>query len=181
MRLIHGYIAFIMAAGDEGGRIAVPKTKLQDLVFSVIMVCLMVYVMTLFNIAQQMGLSYDTMLVALKEMWIEAAIAFFAQRYLAGPFARHIVGSQFSDAAPGLKSIAMAGCNVMIMAPLMTLIVNAMHNGLSAELPLLWIRRLLFNFPFALCMQVFYVGPLARWVFRCLYRVRSAPPQSHAA
>lgn len=143
-----------------------PKTKLQDLAFSVIMVCLMVYVMTLFNIAQEMGLSYETMLVALKEMWIEAIIAFVVQRYVAGPFARRTLVRQFDGAAPGVRTVTMAACNVMLMAPIMTLIVNAMYNGISADLPMIWLRRLLFNFPFALCMQVFYVGPLARLIFR---------------
>lgn len=49
-----------------------PKSKLQNFIFTVCMVTLMVFTMTVYNLAFEMdGLVYPTFLVALKEMWIE--------------------------------------------------------------------------------------------------------------
>jgi hypothetical protein len=149
-----------------------PRTKFQDLAFTVIMVVVMVYCMTLYNVALEIGLTYQTFWIALTYMWKEALAAFIAQRYVAAPLIRRIMESLFSPGEAGkrLRIVAIAGCNVMLMAPMMTLIVSAMHHGITPELPLQWLPKLLVNFPFALVIQIFYVGPLVRLIFRTLFR-----------
>ena len=52
----------------------------------------------------------------------------------------------------------------------MTLLINIFNNGLTGEIPLIWLTRFAWNFPFALCLQLFYVGPLVRYTFRTLFR-----------
>jgi len=154
----------------------VPKTKFQDFIFSVIMVVIMVYCMTVYNMALEMGLSYSTFLNALLGMWPEAVAAFIAQKFIAGPMAKKLT---FRFLQPGvdkqiLVTIAMAGFTVCMMAPMMTLFVSFLHHGLVSNLPLLWLPKLVQNFPFALCMQIFYVGPLVRLIFRTLFKKQLA-------
>lgn len=62
-----------------------PKTKLQELVIALIMVVTIVFIMTLYNTALKIGLTYETFKIALVGMWAEAAAAFVVQRYIAGP------------------------------------------------------------------------------------------------
>lgn len=57
-----------------------------------------------------------------------------------------------------------------MMAPMMTLYVSICHMGLCPELPGHWLTKLVQNFPFALCAQVFYVGPLVRLIFRTIFK-----------
>jgi len=149
-----------------------PKTKFQDLIFTVIMVLTMVYFMTLYNMASESAFTYSTFLDAGKNMWLEAAAAFVAQRYLAGPAVRKIAARLLGsgDVRPVFMTLVMAGCTVSFMAPMMTLFVTILHNGPAWNLPLLWLPRLVMNFPFALCLQVFYAGPLVRFLFRTLFR-----------
>ncbi|WKY45153.1 DUF2798 domain-containing protein [Eubacteriaceae bacterium ES2] len=157
-----------------------PKTKFQDLVFTLIMVFSMVYCMTLFNMAWEIGFTYKTFLNALLGMWPEFIGAFIAQRYIAGPFARKKVMSWFQPGVdkPILMTVAMAGCTVCVMAPIMTLYVAILHNGFVGDLPLLWLPKLVQNFPFALIIQLFYVGPFVRFVFKLIFREKEVQAQT---
>lgn len=159
-----------------------PKTKFQELIFALIMVVIMVYVMTVYNTALEIGLTYSVFKIALLGMWAEVAAAFVAQRYIAGPLAKKMVAGWRLE-QPIVITVAMAGCTVMLMAPMMTLFVTAMHHGFAAELPLLWLLKLLVNLPFAFFAQIFYVGPLVRWVFGVIFKPlsRNLPVQEIAA
>ena len=57
-----------------------PKTKLQSLVFTLMMVFCMVYLMTVYTISDKSGgLSMPIFWTVLKEMWIEYVIVFFVR------------------------------------------------------------------------------------------------------
>lgn len=149
-----------------------PKTKFQDLIFTIIMVFVMVYCMTLYNMALESGLSYSTFLNAFLGMWYEAVAAFIAQRYIAGPTVKKLVSRVLTPGKdkPIFIIIAIAGFTVSFMAPIMTLFVTILHNNININAPLLWLPKLVINFPFALCIQLFYVGPLVRFIFRTLFK-----------
>lgn len=66
---------------------AMPKTKGESIFFTAITAWMMVYVMTLYNIAIAMGsFTNAAFLIALKEMWIEyiiiALLAYFVSDHL---------------------------------------------------------------------------------------------------
>lgn len=149
-----------------------PKTRFQDLIFTVIMVLIFVYVMTFYNAGLESGVTLGTFGYALRNMWVEAIGAFIIQRYIAAPLVKRLVRRVFTPGED--KSIfiilATAGFTVSIMAPAMTLYVSIYHMGLCPELLGHWLSKLVMNFPFALCAQVFYVGPLVRLIFRTLFR-----------
>ena len=149
-----------------------PKTKFQDLIFTIIMVVTMVYCMTIYNMTLEFGLSYLTFINAFWGMWAEVVAAFIAQKFIAGPMAKKLT---FRFLKPGvdkpiLITIAMAGFTVFMMAPIMTLFVSILHNGFVLGLPFLWLPKLVLNFPFALCIQIFYVGPFVRLIFRTIFK-----------
>jgi hypothetical protein len=152
-----------------------PVTKFQNLVFTAIMVFCMVFCMAAYNSALQNGLSYTTFPLVLRTMWPEAAAAFVLQRFAAGPAVKRLL-PRIVDAAsakPLLVSVYTAGLTVFLMAPMMTLFVTLLKNGFVKEVPLAWLRNLAANFLFALCIQVFYVGPFVRLVFRLLFKKRA--------
>lgn len=152
-----------------------PKTKIQDYMFAVMMVLPMVYCMTLYNCALENGLTYAVFLISLKTMWVEVAAAFVIQKFIAGPLVKKIVfGVLKVDRDKHLLVIlSMAGLTVSIMAPAMTLFVSLFYNGIVAELPLIWLSKLIVNFPFALIIQIFYIGPLVRFLFRNVVKINS--------
>ena len=92
-----------------------PKTKFQEVIFTIMMVFVMVYAMICYNIALNIGgMNNEVFLSAFHEL-----ILF-----------KH-AGNQF---------IAV------------------------------WLQTCAFNFPMALCWQIFYAGPFVRFLFRLIFR-----------
>lgn len=98
-----------------------PKTKFQDLTFTVIMVLIFVYVMTFYNAGMENGVTFSTFGYALKNMWVEVIGAFIAQRYIASKIVKKLVARIFDkNDKPVFKLLATAGFTVSLMAPIMT-------------------------------------------------------------
>lgn len=149
-----------------------PQTKFQDFVFTVIMVILMVYCMTLYNDVLVYGFTYECFVQALINMWPEAIAAFLIVKFVANPLVgklmHYIIDVKTSKKT--MIAIVRAGCTAFFMCPCMTLFVTFFHNGLTTDWLLLWIPKLVINFPFALFLQIFYLGPFVRLVFRTIFK-----------
>lgn len=66
-----------------------PKTKFQEIVFTVIMVIVMVYAMICYNVAISMGgMQNKVFVAALSELPIMGAIGFVLDIFIAGPLAK---------------------------------------------------------------------------------------------
>lgn len=149
-----------------------PKTRFQDWIFSIIMVLVMVYCMTLYNALLASGFQADVLRRALYAMWSEALVAFLLQRFVAGILTKKLV---MRLVRPELERqivlvLAMTTCTVLMMAPMMTFFVTWMHHGFTEGFLREWLFALLVNMPFAFAAQLFVVGPLVRRVFRLLFR-----------
>lgn len=60
-----------------------PQTKFQDVVYTIIMVCIMVYAMVCYNVAIDMGgLSNEVFLIALHELPIMGTIGFILEFFI---------------------------------------------------------------------------------------------------
>ena len=153
-----------------------PRTKFKDLIFTILMVLIFVYVMTFYNAGLEGNVTLSTFRYTLIHMWPEVIGAFIAQRYIAAPAVKRLTERIFTPGQdkPIFIILATAGFTVSMMAPMMTLYVSIYHMGLCPELLDHWLTKLVQNFPFALCAQVFYVGPLVRLIFRTLFRKQLA-------
>ena len=56
---------------------------------------------------------------------------------------------------------------VCIMCPVMSLVATVLFKEPSFGT---WVHTFGCNFPMALCWQMFYCGPLARFIFRAIFR-----------
>lgn len=149
-----------------------PRTKLQDYVFTAIMVTFMVYCMTFYNHALAEGLTYDCFLQALVHMWPEAAAAFLIVRLVANPLVGHLLPLiiDVKTSKKTMIAIVRAGCTAFIMCPCMTLFVTILYHGFTSDWLLLWLPKIVVNFPFALFLQIFYLGPLVRIIFQLIFK-----------
>ncbi|MDR2006522.1 MAG: hypothetical protein LBP78_04700 [Acidaminococcales bacterium] len=152
----------------------------RELSFTGAMVMAMVYGMTLYNMAWENGADSMSFTGAFLKMWPEAAIAFPAVTFVARPAAEKlkIFLRGFGLVKPLPVIFATTLCTACLMAPLMTLFVIILRNGPGA-VPFLWPAKLAVNFPFALCLQLFCLGPLLRGIFRAF--TRKWPPKGHAS
>lgn len=154
-----------------------PKTKLQSIVFTMIMVFFMVYCMTVYTLSLGIGrLTYGVFLTALKEMWAEYAVVFCLIFFFITRNAVKAAGRIIDPAknSPIIMTITIQSLTVVMIVPLITLFATFFHNGFTGGWLTQWIMTAAVCFPAAYCLQVFFVGPLVRFLFRTLFRKQLA-------
>lgn len=154
-----------------------PKTKFQSIIFTAIMVFCMVFCMTCYTIAMNLGgFSYQVFLHAIREMWVEYMVVyvliFFAITKLAQKLAFRIVNPQEDNRM--FLILAIQSFTVCLIVPAITLFATFFHHGFSGAWFVQWLQLMIQCFPVALCLQIFFVGPFVRLVFRTLFKKQLA-------
>lgn len=150
-----------------------PKTKFQSIIFTAIMVFAMVYCMTVYNVSLKMGgLSYMAFYLAFKEMWLEYVVVYCLIFFIITNTAKRLT---FRIIEPGSTQpifmiLAIQCFTVCQIVPAITLFATLVHNGITADWFCQWIQLAALCFPMALCLQVFFVGPAVRFVFRRIFK-----------
>lgn len=163
-----------------------PKTKMQKIIFGILMSVTMAYGMEVFNVAHKLG--YNTMsggfsnmtnqvfLEALREgsfMWILV----FLFSNLWGNRMGHGLAAKLVDPrkdTPFFCTLVISGCTVLIMCPTMSaaaaILFHIILGGVPvSQIPAVWVGTVLKNFPMALLWNLFAAGPLTRFLFRRLF------------
>ena len=146
-----------------------PQTKLQNVIFTIIMAVLMVYGMIVYNVALNTGgVTNETFFLALHELPIMAPIAFVLEFFLVEKLATHLAFTFMRPTdRPQLITYAISTMIVCIMCPVMSLIATLLFKepsfGMSAH-------TFGCNMPMALIWQLLYCGPLVRLIFRTLFQ-----------
>lgn len=151
-----------------------PKTKLQSVIFTAIMVFFMVFCMTVYTVALGAGgLTYMTFAIAIKEMWIEYVIVYILALFVVSPLALKLAFRSINpkEDKPIFVTLSIQCMTVCLMVPTITLIVTFIHNGFNANWFTSWITTAVKCFPMALCLQLFFVGPLVRHIFAFLMKL----------
>ncbi len=154
-----------------------PKTKLEEIVFAIMMVIVMVYGMVTYNVAINMGgLTNKVFLIALMELPLMGVIAFLIEGLFVSKIA-HKKAEKIVDLKkdnPFMMIIMMSIVTVCLMCPIMSFIATIMHHGINANFIANWLKAIVLNFPMALCYQLFYAGPFVRFLFRLIFNKKEA-------
>ena len=67
-------------------------------------------------------------------------------------------------------SMVISAITVCFMCPIMSFIATVLFQGVNGDLIANWLQIAVRNFPMALCWQIFYAGPLVRWIFGKIFR-----------
>lgn len=157
-----------------------PRMKLQSVVFTAMMVFVMAFSISLYNIADNSGKLKRTMLWStLGSMWLPYFVAVSYELTIAKPLAVKLA-FRFVDPCgrPLFKILAMAIAMVTTMCSAMSLFITFMGYEIDGELPLRWLSLLAKNYLFALCLQLLIAGPLVRFLFRAIFsknKIAAAP------
>lgn len=153
-----------------------PKNLVQSVVFGLLMVCVMVYFMVCYNISMDMGgLTPVVFVAALKELPIMAFIAFVLEFVALGKLAK-ILAFRFVNPEcdkPIVIILAISAMTVLCMCPTMSFIATLMHSG-TEMLFTNWLQKWFLNFAPALLWQIFFAGPLVRFIFGLIFRERKS-------
>ena len=150
-----------------------PKTKLEDFIYTIIMVIVMVYAMVFYNIINMEGPSNHAFLMALKELPIMGLIAFILEFFLIGKISQKIAFKIMNpkEDKPIFITIAISCIIVAFMCPTMSLIGSLLFNYNGPQNIIInWLSLTISNFPMALFWQLFYAGPLVRLIFKHIFK-----------
>ncbi len=156
-----------------------PKNKLQEVIFTILMVFVMVYAMVCYNIALSTGgMSNAVFLAAFRELPIMMPIAFLLDFFLVGNLAKKAAFRMVDvkTERPFHLILAISAVSVAWMCPLMSLTATILFKHAGAQFISVWLQTTVFNFPMALCWQLFFAGPLVRFVFGLLFREKAVAP-----
>ncbi len=145
-----------------------PKTKFQNIVFTLMMSFLMVYAMICYNIALNIhGMANHVFIDAFHELTIMWPVAFLLEFFLVDKMAHHLA---FKVVKPGDRpfviTLAISFYIICIMCPIMSFIATILCKTPGKEIISVWFMTILFNFPMAFFWQICYCEPFIRWIFK---------------
>lgn len=119
---------------------------------------------------------------------IEFALAYCLELTVGSPFSFKLASRVFDPRKdhPMLFETAIICATVGLMCPMMSFLAAILYYPYYAGFHILtllanWLKLVCFNFPFAYFTQLFFIQPLVRTVFRCMYRQNSKAPQAQKA
>lgn len=159
-----------------------PKTKFQDVIFTILMAAVMVYGMICYNIAVNSGeFTNHAFIAAFNEFPIMIVIAVLLELIFVGKLAKivgfRLINPALSPTQPFLITAAISAASVWIMCPCMSFAATVLFKGgiFQSELLSMWIKTTILNFPMAFFWQFFIAGPLVRLIFGLIFRENEAP------
>ena len=140
-----------------------PKTKLQSVIFTLGMAFAMVYVMICYNISV-----FIMAFSELKIMWpIAFVLEMFVVEKLAAMLAFRIVKP--TD-RPIFITIAISSMIVCLMCPAMSFFATLLFKHAGKDFIAVWAQTTVMNFPMAFFWQIFYAGPIVRFIFGKIFK-----------
>lgn len=149
-----------------------PKTKFQSFIFTILMVFLMVFCMTTYTLSIQLGtLNSQVFYMAIKEMWLEYIVVFFLIFFVMTDISIKTARKMLDfKTTPPIFMILLIQClTVCQIVPVITLFATMIHHGIGMDCFFIWLQLMVECFPMALCLQLFFVGPFVRTVFRKIF------------
>jgi hypothetical protein len=154
-----------------------PRNKFQTIIFTLLMTLFMVYVMICYNIALDKGnMRNEIFLMAFHELIIMWPAAFIIEMLfgekIAMKLSQRIITPVMKNTI--LMILAISAMTVCVMCPVMSLLAVLLFKNPGTEIIAVWINTIVFNFPMALFSQVFFVGPLVRFIFGAMFKNEAA-------
>ena len=149
-----------------------PKTKLESIVFTAITAWIMAYVMTLYNIVLSSGTFVNaTFLTALRSMWPEFVLIFLCAYFISSHVAKFFAFRVVKPTDRPIAIILAIQTFTVVSQVALASVLGVWHGyGFDAQFLPHYLVMYCRNFLMALPVQLLAAGPLARALFRLLFR-----------
>lgn len=150
-----------------------PKTKFQEVIFTILMVFVMVYAMICYNISLNIGgMANHVFLDAFHELVIMGPVAFILDFFLYGSLSKKLAFRIVNPAEdkPIMIILAISSITVCLMCPSMSLVATLLFKNPGKEVIAIWLQTTALNFPMAFFRQIFFAGPLVRKIFGAIFK-----------
>lgn len=148
-----------------------PKTKFEAIIFTAITAWMMVYVMTLYNTVLATSTFTNTMfLISLKSMWIEFVIIFLCAYFISSKVAKYFAFKVVQPTDRTIVIVLMIQVFTVVSQVALASILGVYHGyGFNSQFIPNYLITYCRNFIMALPIQLFIVGPIARYLFKVLF------------
>ncbi|MGN1098304.1 MAG: DUF2798 domain-containing protein [Clostridia bacterium] len=149
-----------------------PKTKAENVFFTLITSGLMIFLMGVYNAALHGGgLKYSSFVSAARTFPLEWIAGFIFAFFIAPKTARYFAFKVAKESDREIfKILCIQTFTVLTMVPLMSLVGTIEMSGVTVNILTVWLQTVAINFIAAYPLQIFAVGPLCRTVFRIAFR-----------
>ena len=149
-----------------------PKTKFESVIFTAITTWLMVYIMTLYNTVLASGTFVNaTFLTTLKGMWLEFVIIFLCAYFVSSHVAKYFAFRVVKPSDRPIAIIFAIQTFTVVSQVALASILGVWHGyGFTSQFVPHYLTVYCRNFIMALPVQLFLVGPIARALFRLIFR-----------
>lgn len=150
-----------------------PKTKFQEVIFTILMVFVMVYAMICYNISLNIGgMANHVFLDAFHELVIMGPVAFILDFFLYGSLSKKLAFRIVNPAEdkPIMIILAISSITVCLMCPSMSLVATLLFKNPGKEVIAIWLQTTALNFLMAFFWQIFFAGPLVRKIFGAIFK-----------
>ena len=149
-----------------------PETKTESVIFTAVTAWIMVYVMTLYNTVLASGsFTNATFLVALRGMWLEFVIIFLCAFFISGPIAKRLAFRVVRPTDRPIAIIFAIQTFTVICQVALASILGVWHGyGFTSQFVPNYLVTYCRNFVMALPLQLIVAGPIARALFRLVFR-----------
>lgn len=150
-----------------------PKTKLQNVVFTLMMAFAMVYGMICYNIAlNRGGMTNEVFLLAFHELIIMWPVAVILELFVVEKLSQKLAFRLVNPAEDKPIFVLLAICSMIVclMCPMMSFVATLLFKAPGKEIIAVWMETTVLNFPMALCLQIFFAGPFVRLIFRSIFK-----------
>ena len=150
-----------------------PKTTFQSVIFTAITAWIMVYIMTLYNTALAMeSFTNITFLITLRSMWVEFIIIFLCAFCISSRIAKFFAFKVVKPTDRPICIILMIQVFTVVSQVALASILGVYHGyGFDAQFIPNYLMTYCKNFIMALPVQLFIAGPIARKLFRTIFKV----------
>ena len=133
-----------------------PKTKFQNVIFTLMMSFLMVYAMICYNISLNIGgMTNQVFLMAFGEMKIMWPVAFVLELFVVDNLAHKLAFRMVTPQdRPIVITIAISIMIICIMCPIMSFIATLLFKNAGSQFVAVWFQT-----------TFMYCGPLIRFIF----------------
>ncbi len=153
-----------------------PKTKFQNVIFTLLMSFAMVYVMICYNISLNMGgMTNEVFLLAFHELIIMWPVAFVLEMFVVDKLS-HMLAFRIvtPQDRPIFITLAISSMIVCLMCPMMSFVATILFKNAGSQFVAVWLQTTVMNFPMAFFLQIFYAGPFVRLIFRTIFKKQLA-------
>lgn len=148
-----------------------PKTKGESIFFTAITAWMMVFAMTVYNIVLATGrFTNSTFWIALKGMWVEYVIIGLLAYFVSGRLAKRCAFRVVQQGDRPILIIFAVQIFTVVWQVAFASMIGVYHGyGFTVQFIPHYLITYCRNFIMALPLQLLFVGPLARWIFRLIF------------